>query len=161
QVEATLLAGPVVKFPISAVANVLNNAQIEKNRSHWALQVRSRRGKEFVFLVDKDGTVSPVPCTLGDGDEKGETIEYAVNVGEEAVTKKSALTQVYGLIFKNAPDAKAPRIACKLQDAQHDLVVVSTITLKSGTANITTPAGAKLELKQESLTYLDYTKGKM
>src|SRR5262249_22568481 len=65
ELELTLLAGPVVKLPAGAVANVLNNAQAEQTRREWKTRSFNTRGKE-ALVVNNAGTITNLDCTLGE-----------------------------------------------------------------------------------------------
>jgi hypothetical protein len=160
ELELTLLAGPVVKLPAGAVANVLNNAQAEQTRREWKTRTFNTRGKE-ALVVNNAGTITNLDCTLGEGDDKGESISYAVVIGEETKTFKRSLAKLHGVIFKNTLDPKAPPMVCKLLDTIGDVVVVSSVAPREGGLVVTTPAGAKIDFSNEQIARLDYTPGRL
>jgi hypothetical protein len=158
-VELTLLAGPTVKLPLSIVANVLTQAHIEANRRDWKTRVYNTRGRDAIVLRN-EGVISNIECTLGEGDETGKSISFAVVLDSETKTLKRSLAGTHGLIFKHVLDAKAPSPGCKLLDTLQDVVMVSSISAKDGGLSVTTPAGAKIDFGNEQIARLDYTKGR-
>jgi len=114
-----------------------------------------------VLVREIEGSIQGLPCTLGEGDETGETIELTATIGGEVVTRKRKLLGVHGLIFRRTLDPKAPPIACKLLDTVQDVVMVSGVQFTAKNVTVTTPAGAKLEFPTDQVARLDYTKGRL
>jgi hypothetical protein len=158
-VELTLLAGPTVKLPLGIVANVLTQAHVEANRRDWKTRVFNTRGRDAIVLRN-EGLISNVECTLGEGDETGKMISFAVVLDSETKTITRSLAGTHGLIFKHVLDAKAPSPSCKLLDTLQDVVMVSSVSAKDGGISVTTPAGAKIDFGNEQIARLDYTKGR-
>jgi hypothetical protein len=52
-------------------------------------------------------------------------------------------------------------MVCKLLDTIQDVVMVSSVASKDGGLTVTTPAGAKIDFRNEQVARLDYTKGKL
>jgi hypothetical protein len=168
--EMTLLAGPTVKLPLSAVANVLNSAQSEDHRREWKTRTFNTRGKEAVVqrevIKDKETgkeseVISNIVCTLGKTDEKGEKITIGVVIEDESKEYTKTLMKLHGIIFKHVLGVRAAPVICKLLDMQQDLVMVSRVTPREGGLIVTTPSGVKLDLPYDQLGQLDYAKGKL
>jgi hypothetical protein len=158
EMELRLLAGPVVKLPLSVVANVLNQAQVEAHRRDWKSRVLNTRGREALVLK-ADNIINNIEGTLGEGDETGTSISYVPAMEEKTRTRK--LATLHGLIFKHTLEAKSPAIQCKLLDTLEDVVIVSSLTSREGGLSVTTPAGAKIDFSNEQIARLDYTKGRL
>jgi len=156
----TTLAGATVEVPLSTLSNVLLKAQVDANRKDWTARVRAKRGKDVMVLFD-GGKAANIDCTLGEGTKDGDGIEYAIKVGEIVKSGERKFTDLHGLIFKSALPAGAPAVVCKLLDAFEDVVMVSSVGLKDGNVDVTTPAGARITYKAEQVTRLDYSKGKL
>jgi hypothetical protein len=164
QVELKLLAGPEVKLPLAAVANVLNDAQVEKYRKEWTSRLSKKRRHDVVAILRKseaspEGVVNPLEGTLGDGDEDGKAIAFTLSAGGRKVS--FALEKVHGLIFQRELDPKAPSVVCKVRDTVQDVVYASSVVSTPTGVTLTTPAGAKIEYKKDLLAQLDYSKGKL
>jgi hypothetical protein len=157
--ELKLLAGPEVKLPGGVVANVLLDATTDAYRRDWKTRVFNTRGKEAIVTRNEKGGISNIIAALGEGDESGTAISYVPEEGAEA--RKGQLAKMHGLIFKHALGPKAMPVVCKLLDTLQDVVMVSSVTPTDGGLTVTTPAGAKIEFKNEQLARLDYTKGKL
>jgi hypothetical protein len=160
EVELTLLAGPVLKVPLTSVSNVLTKAQVEANRSDWKTRVVSKRGHDVLVLLSK-GRPANLPCTFDEGDATGESIRFAVDLDGTVETQSRKLDTVHGLIFKHTLPPGAPPVSCRLLDGTQDVVMVSGVALKDGTFTVTTPVGARLEYKADAVARLDYSKGKL
>jgi hypothetical protein len=158
-VELTLLAGPVVKVPLDLVANVLREGHVEQHRRDWKTRVFNTRNRE-ALVVKRGGVISNIDCTLGEGTEAGTEISFAVILDGETSTRKRKLATLHGLIFKHALPNKAPATACKLYDTQQDVVMVAALSATPAGLRVTTPAGARLEFRNEQIARLDYSKGR-
>ena len=162
ELELTLLSGQVIKLSTIVVASILNEAESETNRRDWKSRVFRSRGKEGVVVKNKTGSgVSTLECTLGEGDATGTTISIAVALGTEIETAVRKIASLRGIIFKHVLDAKAAPVTFKLLDTMQGVVMVSSVSAKDGAVSVTTPAGAKIELKAEQVARLDYTKGRL
>lgn len=158
--EATLLSGGVVKIPTSLVLGVLMNATDETNRREWKTRLFNMRGKEAV-VVKRGETISSLEAVLGDGDESGTSISFAVTLEGETRAATRKLASLHGLIFKNSLPPTAGPFTCKMLDSAQNFLMVSTLTGKEGGVSVTTPAGVKLDLPFERIVRVDYTQGRL
>lgn len=158
--ELTLLLGPTLRLPASLVANVLFNAQVEAHRRDWKSRLFNLRNKEAV-VVKRDETISSIEAVLGEGDETGTIVTFAVTLGGETRQAQRKLASLHGLVFKHSLPGSATPVTCKLLDTLHDVVMVSSVTPTETGLTVTTPAGAKITFRREQLARLDYTKGKL
>lgn len=160
EVELTLVAGPTVKVPLNIVANVLNKADKEAIRKEWTGRAAAKRGKD-ILVIELKGEPGNIDCVFGEGNAEGTQIELSAIIdGEVRPPIQRELSTVYGLIFKNTLDAKAPTAVCKLFDTVQDVVMVSSVTSTEKGLSITTPAGAKIDFVTEQVAVLDYSKGR-
>jgi hypothetical protein len=160
QVTMTLLSGPTLTVPVSMVANVLNNAEDEKHRADWKSRTFNLRGRE-AFVMKKEGVISTIEATLGEGDAEGTTITAAVTIDGVVETIKRPLATVHGLVFKRVRDTKAKVEKGRLFDKKGNIVMVSEVTAKKGGLTVTTPVGAKLDFPYDQIGKIDYQKGKL
>jgi hypothetical protein len=160
ELELTLLAGPVIKLPIAMVSNILNQGNVDTHQRDWKTRLFNTRGREAV-VVKSEGIISNLDATLGDGDEAGTSITFAVTIEGETSTQTRKLSTIHGLIFKHVLDTKASKVTCKLLDTMQDVVMVSSLVSKEGGFTVTTPGGAKLDFTNEQIARLDYTKGRL
>lgn len=172
ELELTLLAGPTVKLSTSVVANILLDAAREDNRRDWKSRVLNMRGKEAVVTkrtvkekvkdTERESEiVSSLEATLGDGDETGTKISFAVTFEGSTTATTRPLNTLRGLIFKNTLGPKARPVVCKVLDTLQDVVMVSSIAPIPGGLSVTTPADAKIDFKYDQIAQIDYTKGKL
>jgi hypothetical protein len=160
QAELTTVAGQEVKVPLSAIGYVISDAHdpkvVQTVKERFLAKKRTR---DLLIVKTADGQLNPLQGTLGDADEKGETIEFEVaDLNQKA---RPALARIHGLIFLRTPDANAPEPICKLFDNYRNTVVVSGLSLGPDGLTVTTPAGAKIAYKPELVAKLDFSKGKM
>jgi hypothetical protein len=171
--ELTLLAGPTLKLPSALVANVLLDAAKEDHRRDWKSRVFNNRGKDVVVRTrkvkgkDKDGKeteyelANDLPATIGDGDETGTALNFAVTFDGETEAANLKLSSLRGIIFKHTLGPKAATFACKLYGTTQDVVMVSSLAPTANGLAVTTPTGAKLEFQNEQIARLDYTQGRL
>ncbi len=150
----------MVKVSLDIVANILREAHVETNRQDWKSRTFNMRNVS-AMVVKREEVISNLVCTLGDGDETGQEITLAVTIDDMTVTRNRKLSTIHGLIFKHTLDARAPAVTCKLLDTLGDVVMISGVTPRDGGLIVTTPAGAKIDFRDEQLAQLDYTKGKL
>jgi hypothetical protein len=180
----TLLSGPEVVISREAIAGVLMNAWDEKYRTDWRNRLINVRGKSVIVLkrnakktvgkgkdakevddVDDFGKVREIidnfPCTIGEADEKGETIEISYIEGKVAKKLTRKQTEQHGFILPSKLSPKAAPRICKLSDTMGNVVMVAKIESKKDGVTVTTQAGAKLDFKFEQLSQIDYTTGRL
>ncbi len=157
QVELKTMAGQQIKLPLSAVANILNDAQDEKYRKDWTERLSRKRRRDAVSLIKED-TPNVIEGTLGEADAAGKTIEFQIATGRKG---NVVLANLHGLIFQRQLDPQAPPVLCKLSDSYGDFIMVSAIAKTAAGLSVTTPAGARLDIGQDALVRLDYTLDKL
>jgi hypothetical protein len=157
QAELKTMAGQEIKVPLSAVANILNDAQDEKYRKDWAERLARKRRRDMAVLV-KDGVVNPVEGTFGEADADGKGIDFQIPGGRKG---KFLFANLHGLIFQRELDPQAPPVLCKLYDSYQDFLMVSAVTRTPAGLAVTTPSGMRLDIGTELLTRLDYTLDKL
>jgi len=102
-----------------------------------------------------------IVATLGETDEKGETITVAALIGGKVVTGQRVLANLHGLVFKNTLDRNAPRQLCQLFGTGHDFVIVSGVESKDGGIRVTTQSNATIDFTFAQIARLDYAPGKL
>jgi hypothetical protein len=157
QVELKTLAGQQIKLPLSAVANILNNAQEEKYRKDWAERVSRKRRRDAAVRITGD-TINSYEGTFGDADAEGKSIEFQTATGKKGTLP---FANLHGLIFQRELDPQAPPVLCKLYDSYQDFVMVSSVTRTPAGLSVKTPSGVQFDIAQELLTRLDYTLDKI
>jgi hypothetical protein len=157
QVELKTMAGQELKVPLSAVANILNDAQEEKYRKDWAERLARKRRRDIAVLLKND-VPNPIEGTFGEADTEGKGIEFQIPTGRKA---KLVFANLHGLIFQRELDPQAPPVLCKLYDSYQNVIMVSAVTRTPAGLSVTTPAGARLDFSQDLLTRLDYTLDKV
>jgi len=154
-----LVQGAEIKdLPLAAISYVLNDAQDGKNREEWQ-KLLAKRGKgDLLAIKAVDGVVNPLEGTLGEGDDKGETIGFETGTGKKA---RPRLDRIHGMAFLRQPNPDVAPTMCKAQDLSRDLLVVAKMTVTDQGYGLTTVAGAKAEFPFKSFTRWDFSKGKL
>jgi hypothetical protein len=154
-----LLTNQEITTPLSAIANVLNDAQVEKNRKDWEERVAKKRRRDVVAVV-KGEVVNSLEGTLGEGNETGEKIEFQPVVQGLPKTNVT-IANVRGLIFQRTPNPQAAPVLFKLLDLQGNQLRVSAVASEGTHLLVTTPVGAKFTIPFAQLARLDYSTGKL
>ncbi len=157
QIELKTMGGQEIKVPLSAVANILNDAQEEKYRKDWAERLARKRRRDVAVLIKND-SINPVDVNFGEADAEGKSIEFQLPGGRKG---KFVFANLHGLIFQRELDPQAPPVLCKLYDSYQNTIMVSSVTRTPAGLSVTTPAGARIDISQEFLTRLDYTLDKV
>jgi hypothetical protein len=162
EVELKTYAGQDVKVPLASISYVIADAHdpkvLEAVRSQF---LGTKRRSRDILLATKsgEGQINGLEGTLGDADDKGETIEFTLTGTD---TKRQVpLGRVSGLIFLRTPSGDAPLPICKLTDNYKNTLLVSAVSAGPTGLTITTPAGAKIEYKNDMVARLDFSKGKL
>jgi hypothetical protein len=157
QVELKTMAGKPIKIPLSAVANILNDAQEEKYRKDWVERVGRKRRRDAAVRITGD-TINSYEGTFGDADAEGKTIEFQTATGKKGTLP---FANLHGLIFQRELDPQAPPVLCKLSDSYQDFIMVSSVTRNAAGLSVKTPSGAQFDIAEDLLTRLDYTLDKI
>lgn len=159
KVELKLVQGVEIKdLPLAAISYILNDAHDAKNREEWQ-KLLSKRGKGDVLAIKAaDGVLNPLEGTLGEGDDKGETIEFETSTGKKA---KPRLDRIHGMAFLRQPNGEAAATLCQAQDLSRDTLVVAKLAMTENGYALTTVAGAKADFPLKSFTRWDFSKGKL
>jgi hypothetical protein len=102
-----------------------------------------------------------VEGTFTEGDETGKTIKFTYTLADQTETKDVALASTYGLIFARGVDPNAKPVACKMTDAQGNLLYVSAVVSTPTGIEVTTSSGVKIAYATTLVAKLDYTTGKV
>ena len=157
EVTVTLLAGQTVKFPLSGLSQMLNNANLDKNRKDWAEVLAQTSRSRDVLAKTRDGVPNAVEGVIGAASASGETIHFTLSNGKEG---DFALARVYGMVFSRKPDPNAAPVLARLYNAQHNLIMVSDAEKTPTGFTVTTPAGAKIDYTPALVVKMDYSHGK-
>ncbi len=154
----TLTSGQQFKVPLSAISSVLQEA----NQEALAKQFRnylaqSKKQRSDFLLVRRGDVLNGLDGTIGDGDEKGENVEFTRSGAKRSI----ALAKVQGLIFFREADPKMVPAVCKLLDTARNEIMAASVTKSAQGLSVTTPAGAKIDYDRKLIARLDYSKGKL
>jgi hypothetical protein len=153
--ELTLLTGQNLKIPQKKVYWILRDAQDAQLRKQWD-ELLAQKSKRDRVVALRAGGLNPIEGTLGDADDKGETIRFRLESGK---TIDAKLDSLKGLIFYQEPPETAS--VCQVIDTQGDVWVASKVDFDAKGFHITTPAGLTVTLEEKLLAKLDYNLGKL
>lgn len=157
EAELKLISGQEIKIPLAIVSYILNDAQDSKAREEWQ-GILSKKGNQDILAVRLSGVLNRIEGTFGDGDPKGESIEFTRDNGKKADIN---LTKVHGMAFVRKTDADMPDPLCRVHDSTRNVLMAGKVALKEGTYRVTTVAGATIELPRTQVSRLDFSKGKL
>lgn len=159
QVLVKLVQGQELKLPLSAVSYVLNDANEPPVRKEW---LALRKGNRDILGVRDGGKISSLEGTFGDGDEKGETIEFELSSGKKA---RPSLSRAAALGFFRRSDPNGliaqPQALCKVFDTYRNVLIAQKVVFTDAGFTITTVAGVKIDYPKQMLARLDFSKGKL
>jgi hypothetical protein len=158
EATVTLTAGQEFKIPLSTITYVLNEANnealIKQFREYLA---KSKMQRSDFLLVKRDDVLNGLDGTVGDGDEKGENVEFT----RAGAKRNISLAKVQGIIFLREADPNMTPAVCKLLDTARNEVMAASVSKSKDGIAIVTPAGAKIDYPRKLIARLDYSKGKL
>jgi NPCBM/NEW2 domain-containing protein len=158
QVEADLVGGQKLQFPLDAVGYILNDAQDARWQRQWKELLGKKHNSDVLASV-RDGEPVTLNGTFGNADAEGQTIAFDLN--SQGRPRDIKVEKIHGLLFFRQPDPKAPPVLCKLSDTSADLVMVSDVAATPDGFTVTTPVGVKIDYPRALLVRLDFSKGKL
>jgi len=160
--KVSLSGGQEIELPLNLVVSVINEANKQEIQEEWQKRFPRKKRPTDILVIrkeEKPGTVvyNSIEGTFGNIDEAGEKIDFTPLSSDK---RQVALDRIHGFIFQRDPD-KMPPIACKIHDAAGNTLFASAVEGGPDGLKVTTLAGVKLDYKSDSLSKLDYSKGKL
>lgn len=155
-VELTLLGGPQIKLPLAQLVWMVRDAQNGELKKKFD-ELLAQKIKRDRIVILRDGELNPLDGTLGEVDAKGTTISFK-REGADAIP--ILFERLHGLIFHRS-EVSTETPLCKISDAEGNHLVATKLSFDGATLNMTTTFGAKIALKQEALSKLDFNMGKL
>lgn len=155
ELELRLVSGQEVKLPLSAVAYILSDAHDAEVRAEWQKLV-AKQGNRDILAIKKEGVVNGLEGTLGEGDDKGETIGF--ELGDKKARVR--LERIHGMSFYRRLEP-GPDPLCKVFDTSRNALVAAKLEQTATGFAITTKSGVKVEYTNALLSRLDFSKGKL
>jgi hypothetical protein len=157
-VTLELLVGPKIQVPLTALSSVLRDAHDAKVRDEWRAIV-AKKGTSDVLAVKVEGVLNRLEGTIGEGDEKGERINF-----EDARLNRTLpvpLTRVSGMLFVRKPGGEPPDTLCKITDLLRDTLVAQKVSLAGNDLAVTTVTGIKITLPVAQVATIDFSGGRL
>jgi hypothetical protein len=157
-VEVELVSGPKVKLPLEEVASWYLDAQDAKVRQDWKDLLAKKHSSDVILAVLKGEPLS-LPGTFGDAAADGTQMNFDLN--SQGTQRPVEMEKIRGMIFLRQPNPKSLPLACKLQDTQGDVVMVSRVEVTDAGLTVTTPVSLQIDFPKTALARLDYTRDKV
>lgn len=155
EVVLRLISGQEVKLPLSAVAYILTDAHDAAVRAEWQ-KLLAKQGNHDLLAIKKGDVVNGLEGTIGEGDDKGETVGF--ELGDKKARVR--LDRVHGMSFFRKLEPGADPI-CKVFDTSRNLLVAAAVEQTATGFTITTKSGVKIDYTAALLAKLDFSKGKL
>lgn len=162
-VEVTLLKpgketpAPTMTVPMETVFSYLRGADDNKTRLAWR-KLLSTRGKRDLFVVKANDELTPVPGTVLEGNDAGDTITFEKESPAEKVTFKLSRA-TGGLVFNQPPRGQIPPTVCKVLDLFGNTLIAKDVQVTKAGLKVATVAGATFEYPVAALSKLDFSQG--
>jgi len=155
-VQITLASGGQVKVPLSSLVWVLKDPQNPtiKKQFQNVLKAKTRSDRILIF---KEGELNAIDGILGEIGADGKTIAFK-REGNEGITPRLDLLQ--GMTFFRTEVPKDSAV-CKVVSVDGDLLMATKLEADGTMLTATTPLGAKVPLKNETLARLDFNLGRL
>lgn len=158
EVEVKLFGGREIKIPLALISYILNDAQDAKIREEWQTALSKRGNSDLLVIKDAEGTVHNMEGTFGEGDEKGEKIQFETLSGAKHTPP---LSRIRGMSFLRKAATEKPETICKIHDTSKNLWYAAQVALNDKGFQITTVAGMKLEYPRQAVARLDFSQGRL
>jgi hypothetical protein len=155
-----LTTGQEVTTPLADIANVLLEGHVAKFRKDWDERItRVRKQDVYVDYNPKTESFRVVEGTFLKGNAAGTELNFnylgAVRkVSLEKDPEKES--NIYGIIFVRGVNAAAKPVACKLIDAENNLIYVSAVKTTAAGIEVETSCGVKLLYQPQTVARFDY-----
>jgi hypothetical protein len=147
----------VVKVPLSAVAHVLQDAHDPAVRQEWQDKYLAKKGNEDILKIKTANGPQRLDGTFGNGDAKGERIEF--RVGQRSYNPE--LARVLGMVFIRKTGQEPPAPLCKVQDLYHNVLAAAKVDVENTGLTVTTAAGARVTYPRALVARIDFSSDKV
>ncbi len=155
--ELALISGLQATLPMNVITSILRDAENQGVQKKWNELVKQRTQTDFLVIL-RDGDLNPLAGLIGDADEAGQKISFKRDGAPDAI--QASLDKVHGLIFFRTEDVAEPPF-CKVYDKDGSLLLAAKISFEKDVLTLGTTFGAKLSLRREGLSLLDFNMGKL
>jgi hypothetical protein len=158
KVVLTLASGMMLSVDMTALSYILNEAQVEATRKEFAAFLADR-SKSDRFFVHKSGRLDGLDGTFGDASDDGTSISFTDKTGEK---RQLPVERLAALMFNNRLEGNIPETACRVLDAQQDVVYAQKAVLSGKKLSLLTVSGISIDYPSlEPVVALDYSKDKI
>src|SRR5262249_24949377 len=138
QLAIKTVLGQDLKLPLDCVAYVVNDAQDPKVRDEWKALIARKNTRDLLAIKDAEGKVNGIDGTLGDGDDKGETIAFETVGGDK---RRINFSKIHGMNFVRRLDPDPADPVCRVFDAGRGVLVARTLTFADNGFSVATMSG--------------------
>lgn len=154
-------SGHLVRLPLTAVANILNDADDPAIRQEWREKhLGKKRNQDYLAIRPKGGgAINGLEGTIS-GNDKGQVVFELERRGKREKHELDP-ARIQGLVLLNGLDLQAPPSLCQVFDVNQNLLIASRVTADAQNFTITLVCGAKLEYPRSAIARLDYRSDKL
>jgi hypothetical protein len=162
-IEMTLAAaeggksGPVVQAPLSAVAWLLQDAHDPAVLQEWQEKYLAKKTNEDILKIKTANGAQRLDGTFGNGDAKGERIDF--RLGQRPFAPD--LARVLGMVFIRKPGDDQPPPLCKVHDLYQNVLAAAKFEVSDAGIAVTTVAGARVTYPKALLLRADFSGDKV
>jgi hypothetical protein len=157
EVEAVLPSGLTLKVPLASVVSLHDDAGNKELKKKWDELATSKLKRDRLIIL-REGELNLLEGVLGEADAGGKTIRFKGDGDDAAVAV--LLEKVHGLVFWR-PDPPVETPICRVIDRDGNALGAVKLSLDGDTLTLQTTFGAKLPLKTDLLSRLDFNFGKL
>ena len=152
----TLLSGTELKVPLTYVVTFVREAQDRPLARKFA-EIAHKRLKRDRIVILRDGELNTLEGTLGEVDEKAQTISFNSEVGG---VRELPFAKLHGIIFFRGEVVSESPI-CKVFDTDGNSLTALKLAHDGTNLALTTTLGTKLSLPAEAVAKVDFNMGKL
>jgi hypothetical protein len=156
KLDCKLGDGRSVTLGLADVSSILNDAQNAKIRDEWRLIQAKKSNLDQLAVKDAEGKLNLVEGTLGNGDDRGATIEFETGSG---VKRRVNLGRVQAMSFVRKSRSSAP--TCKITDTSRNSWMAAKLTFQDGHFTIVTTTGISVDCPRQLVSRVDYSQAKV
>jgi len=154
--EATLTTGGTVSLPMTAVSQIVRDAQNAELLKKWE-PISGQKVRNDRIVVNREGVLNPLEGSLGEADAEGKAIQFK-REGADAIALP--MERLHGLVFWR-PDGPTESPICKVIDRNGNVLQALKVKLEAGPLQVKTLYGSDISLDLDKVAKLDFQRGKL
>lgn len=153
----TLFSGATLKLPLNLIVSYTREGQ-NKSLLKKFDEVAGKKARKDRIVILREGELNILEGLLGDIDPAGKSIQFRPDGAPSMVDLP--FERLHGFVFfRNESVAGEP--ICRVSDIDGNTMIAAKLTGDSQSLTLTTLFGAKVALKTENLSKLDFNLGRL